>query len=108
MRALTWMVAGVGIGVGVTLLMKLSEPEYATGYDDVERAAAKSFGWGTKKRAEGRVRSGIGSVKEAIGRVVSDPDLENEGTFQRAKGKVKETIGEVGQGIGQTIHDLNR
>lgn len=110
MRALIWMVAGVGIGVGVTLLMKLSEsqPEYATGYDDVDRAAAKSFLWGTKKRIEGRVGSRVGSVKEAIGRVVRDPDLEDEGTFQQAAGKVKEAVGEVGQRIGQTIHDLNR
>src|SRR3979490_2812677 len=56
MRALPWIIAGVGIGVGVTMLLfNESEPDYATGYDRVERAARKTFGWGTKKRAEGKV-----------------------------------------------------
>src|SRR5258705_9484624 len=54
MRALPWIIAGVGIGMGVTILLfNESEPDYATGYDGVESAARKTFGWGTKKRAEG-------------------------------------------------------
>lgn len=110
MRALPWMIAGVGIGVGVTLLMKLNEPEadYATGYDGVERAAGKSFGWGTKKRAEGKVASMIGAAKEGVGQFTGDRDLEDEGAFQRTGGEVKDAVGEVGQSVGQTIHDLNR
>jgi hypothetical protein len=40
MRALPWIIAGVGIGVGVTILLfNESEPDYATGYNGVERAA---------------------------------------------------------------------
>lgn len=110
MRALPWMIAGVGIGVGVSLLMKLNEqePDYATGYEGVERAAGKTFRWGTKKRAEGKVASMIGAAKEGVGRFTGDPDLEDEGAFQRAAGKVKDAVGEVGQSVGQTLHDLNR
>lgn len=47
MRALPWIIAGVGIGAGVTiLLLSQSQAEYATGYDSVEDAANKTFGWG--------------------------------------------------------------
>jgi uncharacterized protein YjbJ (UPF0337 family) len=110
MRALPWMIAGVGIGVGVTLLMKLNEPEpdYATGSEGVERAAAKSFGWGTRKRAEGKVGSVVGAVKEGVGRFTGDTKMEGEGAVERAAGEVKEAAGEVGQAVGQTIHDLNQ
>ena len=65
MRALPWVIAGVGIGVGVTILLfSESEPDYATGYSGVERAARKTFNWGTKQRAEGMVGSAAGAIKE--------------------------------------------
>lgn len=109
MRALPWMIAGIGIGVGVTLLMKLNEqePGYATGDGGVERAAGKSFRWGMKKRAEGKVASMIGAAKERVGRFTGDPNLEDEGAFQRAAGNVKDAVGEVGQSVGETLHNLN-
>src|ERR1700737_3377431 len=77
MRALPWIIAGVGIGVGVTMLLfNEGEPSYATdtAYDSVERAARKTFGWGTKKRAEGKVGAFAGAVKEGVGRLTGDYD----------------------------------
>ena len=102
--------AGVGIGVGVTLLLKLNErePEYATGYDDVERAARKSFGWGTKTRAKGKVQSIAGAVKEGVGRFTGNDDLAAEGSAERAVGDLKDAAGQVGQGVAKTIHNLNQ
>ena len=110
MRAFPWIVAGVGIGIGVTLLMKLNEPqpEYATGYDDVERAARKTFGWGTKTRAKAKVQSIAGSVKQGVGAITGDDQLADEGSLQRVAGDLKDAAGQVGQGVAQTIHDLNR
>ena len=104
------MLAGGAIGAAVTILILNSErePEYATGYDGMERAAGKTFGWGVKRRAEGKVGGAVGAVKEAVGRFTGDSDLEAEGAVDRVAGKVKDTIGEVGTAVGQTIHDLNR
>jgi uncharacterized protein YjbJ (UPF0337 family) len=112
MRALPWILAGVGIGVGVTILIFNGEvgtqPEYATGYDGVERAARKSFGWGTKNRAEGKVRSFAGAVKEGVGRFTGDQEMADEGTVDRVVGDVKDVAGQVGHAVGETIHDLNK
>lgn len=111
MRALPWIIAGVGIGVGVTMLLfNEGEPSFATGtaYDGVERAARKTFGWGTKKRAEGKVSAFAGAVKEGVGRLTGDYNMADEGTADRVVGNVKDAAGKVGHAVGETIHDLNR
>jgi len=112
MKALPWIIAGVGIGVGVTLLIFNGEidtqPEYATGYDGVERAARKTFGWGTKRRAEGKVGSVAGAIKEGVGRLTGDQQLADEGTADRVVGNVKDAAGKLGHAVGETIHDLNK
>jgi uncharacterized protein YjbJ (UPF0337 family) len=108
MKALPWILAGVGVGVAVTVLLFNSEPEYATGYDGVEGAARRSFGWGAKTQAAGKVGSVAGAIKEGVGRFTGDDQLADEGTADRVAGDVKDAAGRVGQAVGQTIHDLNK
>jgi uncharacterized protein YjbJ (UPF0337 family) len=109
MRAIPWIIAGVGIGIGVTMLLfNESEPDYATGYDRVERGARKTFGWGTKKRAEGKVGAFAGAIKEGVGRLTGDSQMADEGTADRVVGNVKDAAGQLGHAVGETIHDLNR
>lgn len=107
---LAWLLAGGAIGAAIAVLVLTSdnEPEHDTGYDGVERAARKTFGWGVKQRAEGKVGSVVGTVKEGVGRFTGDPDLEAEGTVDKVTGKVKDAVGEFGTAAAQTIHDLNR
>jgi len=109
MRALPWIIAGVGIGVGVTILLfDESEPDYATGYNGVERAARKTFNWGTKRRAEGMVESAAGAIKEGIANLTGDDQMAGEGATDRVIGNVKDAAGKAGHAVGETIHDLNR
>ena len=110
MRVFPWIVAGVGIGLGVTLLFLLNEPEeeYGTRYDSVEGAARKTFGWGTKTRVKGTAESVVGAVKEGVGRITGDDELAGEGAVDRVAGNIKDAAGTVGHAVGQTIHDLNK
>jgi uncharacterized protein YjbJ (UPF0337 family) len=109
MKALPWIIAGVGIGAGVTiLLLNQQQSKYATGYDSVEDAAHKTFGWGTRQRVQGNGRSFVGAVKEGIGRVTVNADLADEGMAERAVGTAKDAAGKLGHAVGKTIHDLNR
>jgi uncharacterized protein YjbJ (UPF0337 family) len=109
MRAFPWLLAGAAIGAGIAVLVLNDwEPEYDTGYDSVGDAARKTFGWGTRQRAEGKVGSVVGKVKEGVGRFTGDSGLEAEGTAEKVVGKVKDTAGEVGQAVAQTVHDLNK
>ena len=108
MRGLPWLLAGTAIGAGVAMLVLNEwEQEGDTGYDSVDRAARKTFGWGTRQRAEGRIGSVVGSVKETVGQFTGDPDLAAEGTLDKVAGRAKDTAGELGQAAAQTIHDLN-
>lgn len=106
MRAIPWIVAGVGIGAGVTiLLLNQSQSKYITGYDSVEDAAHKTFGWGTKQEVEGKGRSFVGT---SLGHITGNADLTNEGTAEHMVGTVKNAAGQMGQAVGETIHNLNR
>ena len=109
MRGLPWLLAGAAIGAGVAMVvLNDRELDYDTGYDGVEGAARKTFGWGTRQSAEGKVGSVVGRVKEGVGRFTDDPDLAASGTAERFAGEVKDKAGEVGRAVGETIHDLNK
>ncbi len=109
MKALPWILAGVGIGVAVTVLVVTgSESQYASGYDGVEGAARKSFGWGTGKKAEGKAGSFAGAIKQGVGQLTGNDQMAGEGAADRVAGKVKDAAGNLGQAVGKTIHDLNK
>ena len=109
MRALPWILVGVGIGAVITaVFFSEPEPEYATGYDSVEGAARKTFGWGTKTRVKGTAESIKGAVKEGVGRIIGDDELAGEGSVERTVGNIKDAAGTLGHAVGQTIHDLNK
>jgi uncharacterized protein YjbJ (UPF0337 family) len=105
MRAFPWVMAGIGIGAGLMILLmseyKEIQAESATGYDGVERAAEKTYGWGTKTRVGGKVRSIAGSIKEDVGRFTGNQDLADEGTADRVVGGVKDVAGRVGSAVGR-------
>jgi uncharacterized protein YjbJ (UPF0337 family) len=109
MKALPWILAGVGVG-SILAYVVLSESalEAETGWDSVEDAAARTANWGTKARLSsvgGRI---AGAVKQGLGRALGDDDLAGEGAVDRAAGAVQDAAGGVAQAAGQTIHDLNR
>jgi uncharacterized protein YjbJ (UPF0337 family) len=108
MKALTWVIAGVGVGVIAYIVLNQPGPEYATGDDDVEYAADRAALWGSKQRIYGAGSGVAGKVKESIGRVTGDDQLAGEGMADQMAGAVKDTAGRAAQAVGQTVHDLNR
>jgi uncharacterized protein YjbJ (UPF0337 family) len=108
MKALTWVIAGVGVGVIAYIVLNQPGPAYATGDDDVEYAADRAALWGSKQRIYGAGSGVAGKVKESIGRVTGDDQLAGEGMVDQVAGAVKDTAGRAAQAVGQTVHDLNR
>ena len=119
MRAFPWVMAGMGIGAGLTIMFmneyKEAEARYAaSSAREEEWPLGKSFAWdtkGTPQRAtspRGKARSLAGAVREGLGRVNGDDQMVGEGVVDRAVGSVKDAAGEVGQAVGETIHDLKR
>jgi uncharacterized protein YjbJ (UPF0337 family) len=50
---------------------------------------------GTKDNAEGKMYQVNGKIKETVGKVVGNNDLEAEGKVEKLVGKVRENLGKV-------------
>jgi len=55
----------------------------------------------TKDNAEGKLHQVKGKVKETVGRIVKDRDLESEGIVENINGKTQEKIGEIKKVAGK-------
>jgi uncharacterized protein YjbJ (UPF0337 family) len=108
MKALTWVIAGVGAGIAAYVVLNQPGPRYASGDDDVEYAAGRATLWGSKQRISGAGSGLAGKLKEGIGRATGNEELAGEGLADQVAGTIKDTAGQAAQAAGQTIHDLNR
>jgi uncharacterized protein YjbJ (UPF0337 family) len=55
---------------------------------------------------EGKWDQAKGAVKENVGRIVDDRDLETEGQADRASGNIQEGFGTARRKVGETIEDI--
>ena len=49
----------------------------------------------TKDKVTGAVHEAKGAVKEKIGQINNDPDLETEGTGEKLGGKIQKKVGDI-------------
>jgi uncharacterized protein YjbJ (UPF0337 family) len=49
----------------------------------------------TTNQVEGALHELKGAVKEKVGQIVSDPDLQTEGQAEKLAGKVQSKIGQI-------------
>lgn len=108
MKALPWVVAGLGLGFAAYYLLSNASSEYAIGSDDVDTGARKIFGWSTKQRVAGTGERMAGKLKEGLGRVTGNDDLAEEGLADQATGTLRDATGALAHAAGQTIQDLSR
>jgi uncharacterized protein YjbJ (UPF0337 family) len=108
MKALPWVIAGVGVGIAAYVVLNQPGPQYATGNDDVEYAAGRTTFWGSKQRLSGAGGNLAGKLKEGIGRATGNDQLADQGVADQVVGAVKDTAGLAAQAAGQAIHELNR
>lgn len=52
---------------------------------------------------EGKWEQVKGTVKDKVGELTNDGDLEAEGEVQNAEGETQETWGKLKRGVGETI-----
>ena len=55
----------------------------------------------TRDNAEGKVHQVKGAVKEFVGKVVNNSDLEAEGKLEKLDGKVQEKVSQVEKVVGK-------
>jgi uncharacterized protein YjbJ (UPF0337 family) len=49
----------------------------------------------THDRVEGKVHEAKGAIKESVGKLTNDPELEGEGAAEKVGGKVQDKVGQV-------------
>ena len=59
-----------------------------------------------KDEAEGKWEQAKGTVKDKVGEVTGDRDLEAEGEVQHAEGEAQEGWGSVKRGVSDVVHDI--
>ena len=64
------------------------------------------MGLPNRDELEGKLDQVKGSVKETVGRVTNDSDLESEGQADRTGGKVQEGFGTARRKVGEAIEDI--
>lgn len=107
MKQLPWIIAGLGLGFAAYVVLNRPYPQYATGSDELDNAAARAGLWGTKQRFSGAGRNLAGRVKEGVGRVTGDDQLTGEGITDQIAGALKDTAGSTAQVVSNTIHAVN-
>jgi uncharacterized protein YjbJ (UPF0337 family) len=55
----------------------------------------------TEDKAEGKIHELKGKIKEEIGKVTNDPDLEVSGDAEKKAGKVQQWIGRAEKVVGE-------
>ena len=66
------------------------------------------MGLPNRDEIKGKLDQAKGSVKERVGRVTKNPDLEAEGDADRTKGKVQEGFGTAKRKVGETIEEIGK
>ena len=59
-----------------------------------------------KDEIKGKGKQVKGTVKEELGKLTGDRDLEDRGTADRAEGKVQEGFGKAKRKIGEAVEDI--
>lgn len=57
---------------------------------------------------EGKAEALKGKIKQAIGNLVEDPDLHDEGTADEAAGHAQEGIGHAKRKVGEAVEDIGK
>ena len=55
---------------------------------------------GTKDEVAGKIHEVKGAVKEKVGKLTNDPELEAKGKVEKVAGKVQSKIGQVEKVLG--------
>ena len=64
------------------------------------------MGMPNRDEMEGKYEKTKGSIKEKVGQVAGDRELEDEGRGDRAEGNVQEGFGKARRKVGDAIKDV--
>ena len=106
MNKLAWILGVACLGAaGYILWNEISERNLQP-VDGWDEASARVGAWGTGQRVTGIGSQLGGTLKQGVGRLTEDPDLESEGAVDEVAGKVKDAAGQAAHAVSGAIQDL--
>ena len=64
------------------------------------------MGLPNKDEVKGKYEATIGAVKEKVGHVIEDKEMERQGAAERDAGDVRHQVGKIKRKVGETIEDI--
>ena len=108
MKGFFVLCTGISIGVVATLIFNQPQSQFASGSNDIDRAADKTSAWGSEQRVKGTGGNLLGKAKTGIGKATGNDKLAGEGLVDQAAGAVKDTAGKAAHAVSATLDDLNK
>jgi len=75
---------------------------------DVDETGNQVGQWGTKQRVTGTGGQLGGKLKQGVGKLTGDKEMQGSGLVDEVTGSVKDAAGKAAHAVEDTIHDLNR
>ena len=66
------------------------------------------MGMPNKDELKGKYEAAVGAVKEKVGHVIDDKEMERQGAAERNAGDLRETVGKVKRKVGDAIEDIGK
>lgn len=66
------------------------------------------MGLPNKDEVKGKYEAAVGTVKEKVGHVIEDKEMERQGAAQRDAGDLRHGVGKVKRKVGEAIEDIGK
>jgi uncharacterized protein YjbJ (UPF0337 family) len=66
------------------------------------------MGLPNRQEVKGKYEATVGAVKEKVGQVIDDKEMERQGAAQRNAGDVRQQVGKVKRKVGEAIEDIGK
>ena len=68
----------------------------------------KVMGMPNRDEVKGKYEAAKGSVKETVGQVIDDKEMEREGAAERGAGDARHQVGKIKRKVGEAIEDIGK
>ena len=66
------------------------------------------MGLPNKDEVKGKYKAAKGALKEKVGHVIDNKEMERQGAAERNAGDLRETVGKVKRKVGEAIEDVGK
>ena len=102
MKAFPWIVAIAAVGTAVYVVMRRQNQQRMSG-GDLDSAADNVGFWGSKQRVSGAGSQIGGNLKQGLGKLTGDRQMQGEGVLDQAVGTVKDAAGKAARAVSDTL-----